>query len=207
MLVLILILAIKEIQSKQQIEQVKAQISEQNTYTHYLETIQKDLRNVQHDYKNMIAAVYAYAESDKPEEASHYIETHLLSVQENSELHLQQLQMLRKITNLELRNIILDFIATFDESIPLIIDYEADVLLENPSVIGDYLHYVASTLNLNTVKLSIKTKRKKLYLCFSGKEIEQTMNHTSRFISNDPKITCFKKIKNQEIFHHLEIAL
>ncbi|MHC5228866.1 hypothetical protein ACYSNW_11355 [Enterococcus sp. LJL99] len=205
-LVTILILALKEIQSKQQIEHVQAQISEQNTYTHYLETIQKDLRKIQHDYKNMIAAVYAYAEVDEPEAASRYIETHLLSIQENTEAHLQQLQMLRKITNLELRKVILDFIAIFDDSLSLVIEHEINVLVENPSVIRDYLHHVAQNLNSDTAKLQIQTKKQTLCFCYSGINIDQKTPHVASFTSDDPKITYSQKINNQEIYHQLEIA-
>lgn len=114
--ILFLLFITKEIREYHQIEGFAKQLAEQESYTYYLEQIQKELRKTQHDYKNMLTAIYAYAQEDNSLAAKNYMEDNVAVTQKKTLQHLERLDALGEISSLELRKRFLDFLQTIDQT-------------------------------------------------------------------------------------------
>lgn len=105
-----------EIREYHQAEQFAKQLAEQKAYTYYLEQIQKELRKTQHDYKNLLTAIYAYAQENDSVTAKKYIEENVTITQQKMAHYLERLDILGEISSLDLRKRFLDFLMTVEQA-------------------------------------------------------------------------------------------
>lgn len=105
-----------EIREHHQAERFAKQLAERQAYTYYLEQIQKELRKTQHDYKNMLTAIYAYAQENDSAAAKKYMEENVAITQQNMAQYLERLDALGEISSLELRKRFLDFLITVEQT-------------------------------------------------------------------------------------------
>ena len=97
----------REFFNKRERKQLELLLLQHQLYTNRLENIQQDLRLFQHDYKNMVAGLYAQADAGNTQAVKDYINGKILNINDDVQNDIRQTNQLVKITNMELRGLLL----------------------------------------------------------------------------------------------------
>lgn len=108
-LILLLITAalIREFHNRKALRESRALILQQQNYMQRLEHIQRELRSVQHDYKNMLAGLYAQAHEGNTEKVKEYLSRKLLQLDSDVQQDIKRMNQLTQIGVIELKALIL----------------------------------------------------------------------------------------------------
>lgn len=85
----------------------QAMVLQQQNYVTRLERIQKELRLVQHDYKNMVAGLYAQASEGDAGAVKDYIENKLFRIDASVQEDIRQMNQLTQVQVPELKGLVL----------------------------------------------------------------------------------------------------
>ena len=97
----------REFSNKRERKQSEMLLVQHQLYTNRLETIQQELRLFQHDYKNMVAGLYAQADEGNTQAVKDYINGKILNINDDVQNDIRQTNQLMKITNMELKGLLL----------------------------------------------------------------------------------------------------
>lgn len=108
-LILLLVTAalIREFHNRKALRESKALILQQQSYMQRLEHIQRELRSVQHDYKNMLAGLYAQAHEGNTDKVKEYLAGKLLQLDGEVQQDIKRMNQLTQIGVIELKALIL----------------------------------------------------------------------------------------------------
>ncbi|MDH6363735.1 two-component system sensor histidine kinase AgrC [Enterococcus sp. PF1-24] len=101
------LILLREYLRDQRLRDSEALNLQQTAYLQKLETIQQDLRKVQHDYKNVALGAYAKVEAGDMTAAQEYIATQMLQVDDKLQLNIQQINQLINVQVVELKTLIM----------------------------------------------------------------------------------------------------
>lgn len=97
----------REFYNKRLLLQTETLLVQQQFYVNRLEQIQQDLRMIQHDYKNMIAGLYAHVQQGNLEAVKEYIDKKLCLVDSELQQDIQQTNQITQIMDMELKGLVL----------------------------------------------------------------------------------------------------
>lgn len=108
-LILLLISAvlIREFHNRKALRESRALILQQQNYMQRLEHIQRELRSVQHDYKNMLTGLYAQAHEGNTEKVKEYLGQKLLQLDGEVQQDIKRMNHLTQVGLIELKALIL----------------------------------------------------------------------------------------------------
>ncbi|MGL6200520.1 MAG: GHKL domain-containing protein [Lachnospiraceae bacterium] len=106
-LLFLLTICAREISIKEQMRRSQDMIVQQQAHLDELEHIQKELRIIHHDYKNLISGLYIQAEEGNTEEIKHYISDKLLKIDSDVQQEIKQMNYLSQIHSIELKSLLL----------------------------------------------------------------------------------------------------
>ena len=93
--------------NKMQRQQSETLLLQSQLYVKRLENIQQELRLFQHDYKNIVAGLYASADEGNTQAVKEYIDSKILNIGEDVQNDIRQTNQFVKITNMELKGLLL----------------------------------------------------------------------------------------------------
>jgi hypothetical protein len=97
----------REVSNKRERKQSEMLLLQHQLYTNRLENIQQELRLFQHDYKNMVAGLYAQADEGNTQAVKDYINDKILNINDDVQNDIRQTNQLVKLTNMELKGLLL----------------------------------------------------------------------------------------------------
>lgn len=103
----VVILIVSDIKKSESLDAAQNLLLQQRNYINKLESIQQEIRGIQHDYKNMLSGLYAQASEGNAEAVKEYIDTKLLKVDETVRENLRQMNQLTRIEIPELKGLIM----------------------------------------------------------------------------------------------------
>jgi len=106
-LLVVVVLMVSDIKRTENLTAAQNLLFQQQNYINKLESIQQEIRSIQHDYKNMLSGLYAQASEGNITAVKEYIDTKLLRVDETVREDLSQMNQLTKIEIPELKGLIL----------------------------------------------------------------------------------------------------
>lgn len=86
--------------------QMELVMRQQVDYITRLEGLQKELRAINHDYKNVAAGLYLQAEKGNIEEVKKYVNERLLQLDKNIQLNIRQINQLINVNHIELKSLL-----------------------------------------------------------------------------------------------------
>lgn len=107
LLVVAIVLMVSDIKRTEQLNSARDLLHQQQDYIGKLETLQQEIRRIQHDYKNLLSGLYAYANEGNIAAVKEYIETKLFKVDEAVREDLRHMNQLTRIEIPELKGLIL----------------------------------------------------------------------------------------------------
>jgi Histidine kinase-, DNA gyrase B-, and HSP90-like ATPase. len=93
--------------NKKRLQQSEMLLLQHQLYVNRLENIQQELRLFQHDYKNIVAGLYASADEGNTQAVKEYIDSKILNIGEDVQNDIRQTNQFVKITNMELKGLLL----------------------------------------------------------------------------------------------------
>lgn len=103
----VVVIIVSDIKRTENLNTAKELLTQQQTYIKKLEAIQREIRGIQHDYKNILSGLYAQASDGNAEAVKEYIDTTLLKVDEAVSKDLRQMNQLTRIEIPELKGLIM----------------------------------------------------------------------------------------------------
>jgi len=98
---------LRELFNKRQLQQSEALLLQHQLYVNRLENIQQELRMFQHDYKNIIAGLYASADEGNTQAVKKYIDSKILNIDDDVQNDIRQTNQFIKIINMGLKGLLL----------------------------------------------------------------------------------------------------
>lgn len=97
----------RDVKHSSELEQSRLLLLQQQSYMDHLEKIQAELRNIQHDYKNMITGLYIHAKEGNTQQIQTYIESSLLNVDAGIQEEIKWSNQLANIASPELKGLLM----------------------------------------------------------------------------------------------------
>lgn len=97
----------RDFYNHKQLQHSEALLQQQQLYVNRLEQIQQELRVIQHDYKNVVAGLYAQADEGNAEAVKEYIHQKLLHIDDTVQNDIRESNQISRITNMELKGLLL----------------------------------------------------------------------------------------------------
>jgi len=104
---LVLGLISRDFYHKKQLQQSENLLLQQQLYVSHLESVQQELRMIQHDYKNMVAGLYAQADEGNTDAIKEYINKKILNIDDEVQNDIRQTNQVSQIANMELKGLLL----------------------------------------------------------------------------------------------------
>jgi len=98
---------VRDIENQKAIRESRILLLQQQSYVKRLERLQRELRMIQHDYKNVIAGLYAQVNEGNLEAVKTYIDSKLLQIDGDVKEDVRQMNQLTMIQLMELKGLIL----------------------------------------------------------------------------------------------------
>lgn len=114
--ILMVVLLVRSYISDMRRKEMKSLMGQQKNYLKRLEEIQKKLRVINHDYKNVAAGLYLSAESGDIEEVKNYVNNQLLMLDHDIQAEISQMNQLINIKEIELKSLLITKIAKAADS-------------------------------------------------------------------------------------------
>jgi len=113
--IIMVILLIRSYISELKRKELKLVIGQQTDYLKRLEELQKKLRVIHHDYKNVAAGLYLTAETGDVEAVKSYVNHQLLMMDQEIQMEIRQMNQLINIKDIELKSLFLTKITSAKE--------------------------------------------------------------------------------------------
>jgi len=97
----------RDFYNKKQLQQSETLLLQQQLYVNRLESIQQELRMIQHNYKNMVAGLYAQADEGNTDAIKEYINKKILNIDDEVQNDIRQTNQISRIANMELKGLLL----------------------------------------------------------------------------------------------------
>lgn len=99
------------VDQKKQWEHTKDMLLQQQNYLRQMEDVQKEIRSVHHDYKNMFAGIYLHASEGNTVEIQKFLTDKFFQIDQRIEEKLKQQNQLLLIENLEIKGLLISKLA------------------------------------------------------------------------------------------------